>query len=319
MRLGQIARRLGKTPNEIKSAINDKGDFSLSFGTGLNTKLEDKVVEFLEKEFGVQETDNNQFNQTGPTKNTVIEVPIAISISDSAINKPAEEIQEKAAVEVNEPTNFYSNPESAQNPTDFSKEEKTITVQQIEAEAEARHIQLSGEGDMGGAQAIEFPEKDSLNYDGLPEDELIKLSQQAVTITTPEVKLQGVKVVDKIDLPEPSVKVENSNEDTLVEKTTEHKKPSKPKRRPKKRFENREQRKPKSQKKFKTPSNKEIQQLVNAANYKPKAKAVAKKKSKKKTVHSGGYSVTKRKVQVEEFSNPKKTWLGKLIYWFTHS
>lgn len=140
MRLGQLSRKLSIKPEKIVEEIQTKFDVTIT--KGLNTKIEDKFVEFFEEKY-----------------------------SSSII--------ENAEAEVIETTKV------------ITKELKTKTSDPIIPE-EKKEVKAAKEKIKAAPKKEVAPEKKE--EEKVEEIELIK---------APKIKLEGPKVIDKIDLPEP--------------------------------------------------------------------------------------------------------------------
>ncbi len=141
--------------------------------------------------------------------------------------------------------------------------------------------------------------------------------EEAELIKAPKVKLEGIKVVDKIDLPEPKEKeAEVPPEDKPQPKAKQ--KNRKKGRRPSSPHKSKEKvqaEKKKSEPVNRGPSMQELKRQKFEESYNPKPKQIKKKKKKssnKKVVQEQPLQ------QPEIISNPKKTALGKFWWWLTN-
>ncbi|MDX1445803.1 hypothetical protein [Lishizhenia sp.] len=282
MRLGQLARRLSIKTDKIVKFLDESKDTQI--GTHPNTKIPDEFVDDVINHFKPE-----------PIK----EMKAALEAMDEEVIPTTESV----TTEEKEDTEATQIPEATPNiPSDISKKEEAEAHQEIdaiepivEAQTEATEIELKEE------------EEEELNIvDGV--------------IKAPKQELGGVKVIGKIDLPEPKAEPleDDTENETQEEKTVEIEKPNtKPKKQvkrktPEQRKRQQEERRRKQELAEQTAREerkKELEQQKRKEHYlkqleEQKAKAPAKKKKKAKPN-------TKKKVKKEA---PKGLW-KKFLYW----
>lgn len=150
---------------------------------------------------------------------------------------------------------------------------------------------------------------------GLPTEE------EAELIKAPRVKLEGLKIIDKIDLPEPKIKEpkEEGEEVPVVQRAQSR--PDRPKHKATSKNRKDIKRNTGSKKKEKEPVNrgpsmKELQQQKIDKSYKPKTKQV--KGKKKKIIKKKAAQPAPEVSEIIEITNPKKTSIGKFWWWLTN-
>ncbi len=146
--------------------------------------------------------------------------------------------------------------------------------------------------------------------------------EDAELIKAPKVKLEGIKIIDKIDLPEPKIKEMVQEDEKPVVKAKEPKRErpkhkTNHKRRDSVKKERVVSKRPKEPIN-RGPSMKELQQQKLEKSYKPKTKQVKGKKKKAIKKKAAANAPVIEAQEVVELSNPKKTLLGKFWWWLTN-
>lgn len=274
MRLGQLSRKLSIKPANIVEDI--QVEFDVTIEAGLNTKIDDKFVDFIEKKYTI-------VPEVTQAKEEVIEEKVV----------PEEKQEDSPTKEETEKTEA----------SETTEEEKTEVVSDSK----------TSDKEEGEEEEIE-------------------------TIKAPKVKLEGIKVVDKIDLPEPKpqfIEIDGVIVDKAEYKKSQEfkKKEEERKRRAAKRAKDlKDKMERKIQKKepdvnefaVKKKDQKEKEQLLEKrriANEK-REKEMRKQHYHSKVANASTTPKPKKKKKVvkepvkEEAPIVHKNWLAKLIHWF---
>lgn len=183
MRLTALARKLNVSRDKLIHFLRSK---NIEFNEGINAKLPDEIVQLIEAEF-IQEEEAIPEEVTSESE--------TVGIKDDI-----EEIQESDEIQK----------EEVKEETVLESEEKN---EEVEAEIieEVEKPELENEA----VDSIEHIDDDSIRP---KEDESLEeflTNKDVDVIKVKKIKLEGVKVVGKIDLPEPKPKVKE--EDTPEE------------------------------------------------------------------------------------------------------
>ncbi len=186
MRLGQLARKLGITQSEITNFLESNGFEKIE---GSNAKVPDDqeklTIEHFAPEIDIAESESNVEN-------------INVDISDLISEETSEE--------------EFEEDDSSEQGDEIDSTAPIETVSEQESESETDEI-----------EQVDPPiAQESLS----PENELEEGTNEEVeVIRVKKIKLEGIKVVGKIDLPELKPKKEdetdNSEESSLTEKTSD--------------------------------------------------------------------------------------------------
>lgn len=184
MRLAQIARKVGKTPNEIARYLDEKSTDPIAKDP--NIKLtEDQVTSVLDN-----------FQTVGDSE---LEAPSTNSESDNA---EATETVEAETIEEATPIEEIEIPSSETEPGN-AEEVAAVDSEEVAVESEKDTTDIIEEGVSAEADS---DEEEFYEAEVDPDAELIK---------APTVKLDGLKILGKIELPE------DKKEPEVVEKTAE--------------------------------------------------------------------------------------------------
>lgn len=209
MRLGQLARHLRISQKEITDYLDSQ---SISIGEGSNAKIEAELEHQIINHFNPEllaTTEEEQLPES-PTENLGTE-----SIPDP-------EILEEPS-EVNEEVTEFEIEEKQDAPNEYSEEVLDPTDSQIEHSIDEVVPKDDFVTEESPSEQSEESEIGSLSYEDTSGEDNIEV------IRVKKVKLEGIKVVGKIDLPEPKVKepTETENQETEVEEKKEDRPPRK--------------------------------------------------------------------------------------------
>lgn len=304
MRLGQLARELKVSITDVRSQLQE--EFNLEFTKGPNTKLEEAHVAFI----------RNQFAPT-PIEEEQEEVMQELISDEDQFTTVSSNITENKEQSVPNEVDQEIMPEEENNTgsDNSTSDDEVVSEQSISKE------------DPNSTVSIDELEK---QIAAIPEEEYLKTIAKAEKIETEKITLAGIKVIDKIDLPEPIVKKEAENTDEESDAEQPHKTEEKLVRKKSNHRKKRTQNHPKKETqktpekktpKRRTPTNKELREQASAKNYKPKAKQSkpsgrpgGKKKKKKMPHHNAPNPVVKETVLPAQ---EEKSAFGKLWDWLT--
>ena len=257
MRLAQLARKIGKTQNEIVEVLKDKGHDVNENG---NSKLSDEAIMVIHDHFGIVEVEAEPEAEDTEDDVVVVNEESNESLVDNTDRKhePTDEIEERSDVE---------NDNIELPPANNEVENETHSEETKEAEREI--------------------------------------------IRAKKVKLDGIKVLGKIELPEPKEKEASETNETKNEERTSKKAARKSKRHIKGRKKisftekvKREEEKAAREKKKKEKRIKEKKKQHYFKNVQPKVAPKPKKKTATKKVRS----TTPKRVKLQ-YKNPiRKFW-----------
>jgi hypothetical protein len=180
MRLAQLARKVNVKPTEIRSFIKDKFDTELD--SDPNIKLQEEHVEAVKAEFKVEEVVVEEKVVEEKVEEVVeIEIDPAVETDLNALKEIAEEVAESA-----EPVEIPK--------VEEIKEEAPVTEAKEEVEEKAVEKKVVGIN-YDDNEDIESPKEDEpTTFEEVPVDREAELIAASVD------KLEGLKVVGKIDL-----------------------------------------------------------------------------------------------------------------------
>ncbi|UKN02301.1 hypothetical protein K6119_02050 [Paracrocinitomix mangrovi] len=175
MRLAQIARKVQEKPSDIRAFIKKK--FDLELDNDPNVKLEDEQVDAILQEFAKEEEE--EVVVEAPKKETVVEIPIDESV-DIDIDSLKEIAEEEVKDEVVEIPEVKETPVQEETVAETTKEAAPKKVVSIDYDSEGKEVE---EDNIGNFQEVE-------------------VDREAELISAKVEKLEGLKVVGKIELPE---------------------------------------------------------------------------------------------------------------------
>ena len=183
MRLTTLARKIDQTPTQLISYLEENG---IEIKNGLHSKLDDEIVKLIKSNFLTEIPDEER---TIPEIIEKVEEPIDIN--------PKEIITENknpnTMVKIDDPVSNDNEEKSDEEQIVDEIEDVVLEVQEPKSEVENQN----------STGTIE-----DLKHENSDEIELIKVKK---------IKLEGIKVVGKIDLPEKAVKEEKTTEDKNIE------------------------------------------------------------------------------------------------------
>lgn len=223
MRLNQLAKKVGKPYTRVeKFLIKDCG---LEDVDGPNTKVSEEIIEKVIYKFGLAED-----NKTEGVKKVVLKTVEAVA----AEIKPEEKGIEEADITLKKPT-----PAEAVKPVikledvqTTNVETPTIETTDSTEEPVIPEVEVTSE-----VAAVEESIKEEENITTVETGETTLHIDDDGVIKAPKVELDGIKVMGKIDLPQPKIVEEEEKEEieTTVDSTEEApapvaEKPKKPKK-----------------------------------------------------------------------------------------
>lgn len=183
MRLTTLARKIEQTPSQLISYLEENG---IEIKNGLHSKLDDETVKLIKSKFLTEIPDEE------PTIPEIIE----------KVEEPID-INPKEIITENKDANTTVKIDDAVSDDNEEKSEEEQIVDEIEdvvLEVQEPKSEVENQKNTGTIEDLERE-----NFD---EIELIKVKK---------VKLEGIKVVGKIDLPEKPVKEAKTTEDKNIE------------------------------------------------------------------------------------------------------
>ncbi len=186
MRLAQIARKVGMTPNDIKRFLED--EFEINIGKEPNFKLNEVQINSVLEKFPVLE-------------------PVEIESSSSKDFDKENEVQAEISENelANELDEFIEQTIADQPASEIAPENIPVIVEEIEAEISQPIIE----------EPITKKNIVIINYEGNESESSdessfveVPVNPDAEIIKAPSIKLDGLKILGKIELPEHK-KVEN--------------------------------------------------------------------------------------------------------------
>ncbi len=203
MRLAQIARKVGMTPNDIKRFL--ESEFDLNIGKEPNYKLDDIQVDAVLNRFPIPE----------PVEVVVEYKPEPTATVKIEEEEEVEEIVAEKAVEI--VASNVSEDEAVEN------ESNELTEELIEETIEAAST-VTEEPEIQPKKVINTPVVE-INYESTGEETAserafipVPVDANAELIKAPTIKLDGLKILGKIELPE-TKKVELAPSAEEIEKS----------------------------------------------------------------------------------------------------
>jgi hypothetical protein len=196
MRLAQIARKVGMTPNDIKRFLED--EFEINIGKEPNFKLNEIQINSVLEKFPVVETVQieSSSNQENNKENYV---QAAISENDLA-----DELDEFIAQTITDQTIVEHYPENI--PLIEAEIEEKVSEPMIEEPIAKKNVVIINYEDTGSGSS------DETSFIEVP------INPDAEIIKAPTIKLDGLKILGKIELPEHN-KVESPTIEDVQEKS----------------------------------------------------------------------------------------------------
>lgn len=192
MRLAQIARKVGMTPTDVKRFL--ESEFELRIGKELNYKLEDEHVKAVLEKFPVEEI---EASQTTPPAHAERQTQPLMEEEDTAVM----EMEPDEAENIEEVTEEI--PVEELNP-------ETL-VAEMEAEVKTAEIEVTAEevanktDNSSPVFEINYDEPEVENPADNGKFEAVEVDPNAALIKAQTVKLDGLKILGKIELPETKI------------------------------------------------------------------------------------------------------------------
>lgn len=189
MRLAQIARKVGMTPNDIKRFL--ESEFDLNIGKEPNYKLDEIQVDAVLNRFPIPE----------PIEVVVehkAEPTVAVSVEEEMVKEDEPEIETEQAIEVVSDASEVEVVEVESN--ELTEESIVETIEAAVTVAEEPEIQPK--------KILNTPVVE-INYESTGEETAserayipVPVDANAELIKAPTIKLDGLKILGKIELPE---------------------------------------------------------------------------------------------------------------------
>lgn len=219
MRLRQLARKLGVHPDKILTLLSDSGH---ELQNEANSKLTEEQVEITLTHFPLPVVEEKE------TEEDATSTPEA----SPEIVKPAPEVVEAATTTTEEQVEAIEAGEEEAQKEIVEKADPDLEHLEVPfgppAHATSQVSELDREQSVEGVEPAEKPEKVIIQlekpkpevkvYNAIEEDEEFL---NAELIKTEKPVLEGLKVVGKIELPEPKKPVEKTEEDAETEEKTD--------------------------------------------------------------------------------------------------
>ena len=323
MRLGQLARKYDVSIQKIISYLDEIEHTYDSHHP--NSKLDEQTEALVEKHFehllnvpiDIEEDIIEEVVQDSAPP--ILEEEVSAPELDTPINEeefqpveedPTEEekaIEEVQAVEIDVPINMEESPseeESLPKEKDEPEEEVALVVKEVEVQEAPEEDDTTIETD----QLLELIESEENQVD-LSKIKLIK---------APKKELSGLKVVGKIDLPEPKIKTaeesdESENEARPGRKRKNQRQQISDEEREKRRLGGRKRKEEyeKRQEERKKQNEKKVIKKLKKTHYEKKLKETQSKQQKQKAK----FQKQKKSLQVEEQQAAPKSALGRFWRW----
>ncbi|MFT7611848.1 MAG: hypothetical protein ACI9J3_000795, partial [Parvicellaceae bacterium] len=328
MRLAQLARQVGEKTFKVRETLSK--EFDINFEKGPNTKLEENHVAFITELF-----ENKEPEVLVPIVEEMVTVAVESAQEPKAVIVPAaapeapkeEEVIETEPVVEAEPVAevveaIQAEEIKVETTAEVAVDHSKMTVAELKAiakEAGIKGISALKKADLieaiKGSSKTSEPEKEAPSKIELPKEDRkdkgvtvgdilgqpkrefpdLPKPEDAELIKAPKATLEGFKVVDKIDLPEPKVKEVAEGEENDASEEKKESSSDRPKRQNNEPAKSRqpqhrygpgtEEKKAKVKKKAKSdvkkgPSKQDFAKQKMEENYKPKPKQVKGKKKK---------------------------------------
>lgn len=258
MRLSQIARKVGTSVATITELLQSH---KMDLPEGKNVKLNEEQVSLVYKNFDITIFTETKVAKEQPLEKEQTEKPMLPKPTGSSPAKVAvSEVKEKIVGEIKENV-------------ETGKEQEETGIEEVKAIAPE-------------------PPKEKENVDTKPAegDQEEDRKQEVEVIRAKKIKLEGIKIVGKIDLPEPKPKADTESRDDSRPATPEHRR-----------------RRKKRQKDDKTPLNFEQKQLLEQKKRRKAKEENARKSKERKRKHF------EEKIKTKQAANttPKKKTNGQ--------
>ncbi|WP_422359853.1 hypothetical protein [Reichenbachiella sp.] len=223
MRLGTLARKISITPSKLTAFLESQ---SIDLSSGTNTKLTEEEIELVLAHYETSLEEEKPEQEEQPIAEVVEESPATEEEQTEEVNSKVEETEaevtkteKETEEEESEPTVSESFAEIAlpheleEAPTDTEAPETVEVDEEINQETQAE--ETPNEVEDYAPQVPEDLDPEIESYvERLAYDENVEVIKPA------KVKLQGLTVKGKIDLPEPKVETEKTEEPKKEEKKT---------------------------------------------------------------------------------------------------
>lgn len=180
MRLAQIARKVGMTPNDIKRFLED--EFEINIGKEPNFKLNEVQINSVLEKFPVVETVEIE---SSSTKESDKENDVQAAISENELADELDEFIEQTMAD--QPT-VQVEPENI--PEIVAEVEEKASEPAIEEPIAKKNVVIINYEDTGSGSS------DESSFVEVP------VNPDAEIIKAPTIKLDGLKILGKIELPE---------------------------------------------------------------------------------------------------------------------
>ncbi len=199
MRLGQISRKLDIPTKKVKEMVEDH--FKIELDSDLNTKLNDEHIEWLADQFKEEpETTSND------SEEKLTEMVAQSDVPDNMLSE-----------EVNSQVETSSEETESETPEVIETEEKEEVKQETKESIEVAPTPLT---ETENKKVIQVKRGEKISTSADPDSEFYELDENTDVIRAPKVSIEGIKVLGKIDLPEPKIeepKDEETSTDGVIE------------------------------------------------------------------------------------------------------
>ncbi len=256
MRLGQIARKLETPAKNILTAINNEFNVEIDLESNLNFKLDETHIEFVLQQFEVPKVEEPA-ETIEEAVEEVVETEQIEDVTEPSISEETTSSQEvetsNTEEKISEEVTDSSNTEETKLEEELEVEPQPVIVESavdkksdsivdsdkkeeapVEVKVEKEEPKVGDKIELPTTQEKpETPEKkvvvlkrgEVLTTSTDVDSEYFELDESVDIIRAPKVELEGIKVLGKINLPEPKPKKEEIEEEpevlveTVVEET----------------------------------------------------------------------------------------------------
>jgi len=314
MRLGQLARKLAIKPSDIKKHLETQG---IDFEGTSNHKVPDELVDGIVAHFMPEQEE--VINET--EKENTIEIPPSTEESDLVVkeNTLAEETPlVDDQVDIIQDATEEDTDKKEEVETDSFVELEEVKTEVVPEPIEPEEVILTVKDILEEEELLEGSDKEN------SDEEIEEESKTKILIKAPKVSLPGLKVIGKIDLPEPAKKESEEESEDVVEESKDipSRKRNISQNRPHQRRDSRKNRRNKR----KPLTLEEKRQREEKATARKKEATLKKKKEEQKKhylnqvkQHSGTKPKKNKKIKEETHKKqevaPPKTIMGKFWRW----
>ncbi len=219
MRLAQIARKVGMTPQEVRRFLEK--EFELNIGNEPNYKLDDSQVDAVLSEFPIPEVIEEPVKTI--TKATEISQAITIEEEEISVTAFGQEVISTEEERIEETLAEESLSTPIEEPL-LETVEENIEAEAVSEASEEKAEEMVHESITPSREAnvveIDYDREEVENTENQNFQE-VAVDPNAELIKAPTVKLDGLKILGKIELPSTKKVDEEESEEDLVEKESD--------------------------------------------------------------------------------------------------